>query len=119
MTNSDHFELRYRDPKPFVGRRVPSTDKGIHDVETTMANGAYVKIPEDHRYYGMGIRWLVSYGTCGALREGVHTVEEHDDGTITVSPSLVMPASREGERWHGWLRHGVFEDGQWELRHAA
>lgn len=110
--------MRQPSDAPFVGRRMPSTSDGIYDVETTMANGAYVKVPEDHRYYAMGIRWLISYGTCGAIREGTHTVEEHDDGAITVSPSLVMPYSTAGERWHGWLRRGVFEDGTWERKAA-
>lgn len=32
-----------------------------------------------------------------------HAVEIHEDGSITVSPSLVMPSG-----WHGWLRAGVF-----------
>jgi len=30
-----------------------------------------------------------------------HTIEIHDDGSITCSPSLVMPSG-----WHGWMRHG-------------
>ncbi len=33
-----------------------------------------------------------------------HTVVEHDDGTITISPSLDLPGI-----WHGFLRAGVFE----------
>lgn len=32
-----------------------------------------------------------------------HTWVEHDDGTVTFSPSLVMPSG-----WHGYLIHGVF-----------
>ena len=32
-----------------------------------------------------------------------HTWVEHEDGTVTFSPSLVMPSG-----WHGWLQHGVF-----------
>jgi len=34
-----------------------------------------------------------------------HTVVEHEDGTITVSPSLLIPGV-----WHGWLESGVFRD---------
>jgi hypothetical protein len=35
-----------------------------------------------------------------------HQVEEHDDGTITVSPSIL---TGRGERqWHGYLEHGVW-----------
>jgi hypothetical protein len=38
----------------------------------------------------------------------LHTVEEHEDGTITVSPSIDMSQRKPGA-WHGWLRRGVFE----------
>jgi hypothetical protein len=47
-------------------------------------------------------------GRCGAIRATkekpqAHTVTVHEDGTITVSPSLVMPSG-----WHGWLLRGVW-----------
>lgn len=35
-----------------------------------------------------------------------HDVVEHDDGTITVSPSILVWT--ESERWHGYLEKGVF-----------
>jgi hypothetical protein len=34
-----------------------------------------------------------------------HQVDEHENGTITVSPSIVAP---HGGCWHGWLKHGVW-----------
>jgi hypothetical protein len=37
-----------------------------------------------------------------------HQVAEHDDGTITVSPSIL---TGRGERqWHGYLEHGVWRE---------
>lgn len=46
-------------------------------------------------------------GGIGAVRtvenRGHHTWVEHEDGTVTFSPSLVMPSG-----WHGWLRNGVW-----------
>lgn len=36
-----------------------------------------------------------------------HQVTEHEDGTITVSPSIVAP---HGGRWHGFLRHGEWSE---------
>lgn len=33
-----------------------------------------------------------------------HAVEVHEDGTITVSPSI------QGENWHGYLVRGVFKE---------
>lgn len=37
------------------------------------------------------------------LPQSAHEVTIHDNGTITCSPSLVMPSG-----WHGWLKEGVF-----------
>lgn len=35
-----------------------------------------------------------------------HTVEEHEDGTITVSPSILIDDGRN--QWHGHLVRGVW-----------
>lgn len=40
-----------------------------------------------------------------------HDVTEHSDGTITVSPSiLVEQPSRLREAWHGYLERGVWRE---------
>lgn len=36
-----------------------------------------------------------------------HEVEEHRDGSITASPSIVV--SNNVETWHGYLRQGIWE----------
>lgn len=41
-----------------------------------------------------------------------HTVIEHEDGTITVSPSILI-GLRNGEHrkeWHGYLERGVWRE---------
>jgi hypothetical protein len=38
-----------------------------------------------------------------------HEVEEHADGTITVSPSILVSDHR-GELWHGFLERGVWRE---------
>lgn len=38
-----------------------------------------------------------------------HEVVEHDDGTITVSPSILICRRPEGE-WHGYLEHGIWRE---------
>lgn len=66
----------------------------------------WVKLTPGTPAYRIGARWYVrcmSGATVGRLTEGTHTVTEHDDGTITVEPSLVM-----SNGWHGWLRRGIF-----------
>ena len=42
-------------------------------------------------------------GSACSLNPKIHTVTEHEDGTITVRPSIVTST------WHGWLTKGVFE----------
>lgn len=41
-------------------------------------------------------------------RLGAHTVTEHEDGTITVRPSILLTAG-DGKQWHGWLTRGEWE----------
>lgn len=38
-----------------------------------------------------------------------HTVVEHEDGTITVSPSILCGAGM-GDAWHGYLERGVWRE---------
>jgi len=39
---------------------------------------------------------------------GGHKVEEHPDGTITVSPSILI--TRHDGQWHGFLEAGVWRE---------
>lgn len=36
-----------------------------------------------------------------------HDVTEHDDGTITVVPSILV-THHDGKQWHGFLERGVW-----------
>jgi hypothetical protein len=38
-----------------------------------------------------------------------HDVVEHDDGTITVSPSILV-SDASGTQYHGFLERGVWRD---------
>lgn len=38
-----------------------------------------------------------------------HTITEHEDGTITVEPSILVTRGQTEERYHGFLRRGVWE----------
>ena len=38
-----------------------------------------------------------------------HDVVEHEDGTITVSPSILVDGSTDGS-WHGFLERGVWRE---------
>lgn len=43
-----------------------------------------------------------------------HEVVEYEDGTITVSPSILVTShdskGNEHVRWHGYLEHGVWRE---------
>lgn len=39
-----------------------------------------------------------------------HTVIEHEDGTITVSPSILITCGQDGEQWHGYLERGIWRE---------
>lgn len=84
-----------------TGRRVPN--------ETA----PYEYVPGDYGFY-KGQWWCIPPGDhtvnlLGNLKN--HTVTEHEDGTITVSPSIqIMAGSHRAERevWHGFLEKGVW-----------
>jgi len=52
--------------------------------------------PDTGRYFGVGALPL-------------HTVIEHEDGTITVSPSILV-TGHHGATWHGWLEKGIWRE---------
>lgn len=57
-----------------------------------------------------GIRFGAWYGCTPnghACNLSQHTVSEHEDGTITVHPSIKV-SNQDGELWHGFLEHGVW-----------
>jgi hypothetical protein len=47
-------------------------------------------------------------GHLASLEE--HEVTEHEDGTISVTPSLLLVGEDNEIVWHGWLERGVWRD---------
>ncbi len=47
-------------------------------------------------------------GHMASLRK--HGVAEHEDGTITVTPSIIVWGSDHVELWHGFLECGVWRE---------
>ena len=83
-----------------VGRRVYPVEGKLW-----LSEGTYGKHPN-------GVWYARPPGCHMGSLEG-HEVTEHEDGTITVSPSILL---QEGdgkgglkEVWHGYLRRGVWE----------
>jgi hypothetical protein len=39
-----------------------------------------------------------------------HQINEHGDGTISVSPSILTTSKHRGLTWHGYLERGVWRE---------
>lgn len=61
-----------------------------------------------------GVNWMVcppvdgaekNFGPCSIAK---HAVVEHEDGTITVSPSILISDNGWHPTWHGFLEHGIW-----------
>lgn len=66
--------------------------------------GDYCLVPDGVHHGEKDVWYAVDpTGGAGAIIRANHVTTEHDDGTITCSPSLVMPSG-----WHGFLERGVW-----------
>jgi hypothetical protein len=85
------------------GRRIPSP--------FTAGGGLIAGWPEpgDYWFYPeVGWQATVPDGRMATLT--AHTVVEHEDGTITVSPSILIRGGRQTVQgpWHGYLERGIW-----------
>ena len=73
------------------------------DGELRLGEGEYGKNPHDGQWYARPPGHHL-----GGLAN--HDVVEHDDGTITVSPSILITAYEDdcAVVWHGYLERGVW-----------
>lgn len=81
------------------GRRVYPNEQG----QLPLAEGDYGFHPQSG--------WQVRPPGCRAGGIPNHEVTEHEDGTITVSPSIVLWDTNEKGTmmsWHGYLERGIW-----------
>lgn len=77
------------------------------DGDSILKGGEYGKHPKTGDWY-----CSTPNGHMGNLSG--HTVMEHDDGTITVSPSILVSGycckkkKKDQELWHGYLEKGIW-----------
>ena len=78
-------------------RRKDLDGKYPYEIEPHLQPGDYAS-----SVYGL---WCLRApnGDAGTLKPSVHTIIEHEDGTLTVSPSIQFET---GQRWHGYLKNG-------------
>lgn len=57
-----------------------------------------------------GLWWIETpTGFIGVI--AAHTIEEHDDGTISVTPSILVPTTCGPQwQWHGYLTRGEWRE---------
>jgi hypothetical protein len=88
--------------EPITGRRIYPDDELGH---FSMAAGDYCKSTD-------GQWWIrPPRGSMGVLDN--HEIVEHEDGTITVSPSILLyygTAEDQRVTWHGYLERGIWRE---------
>lgn len=78
-----------------IGRRLPDGTDWSSEVQ-----------PGDYWKHANGT-WYAETPNGMTANLVAHTVVEHEDGTITVSPSILVNGGRP-ESWHGFLERGVW-----------
>lgn len=71
-----------------------------------MADGS--PLPDDWPWKMHYPYWIGCSPNGHSCALGAHKIEEHDDGTITVSPSILIHDGKGTQFWHGYLEHGVW-----------
>lgn len=63
-------------------------------------------------YWNWGGLWMCMTPSSFIGNLGNHTITEHQDGTITVSPSILVTQQIGGEKqaWHGFLERGIWRE---------
>jgi hypothetical protein len=63
-------------------------------------------------YFKAGNFWYLYIPGCGLGSLEDHQVTEHEDGTITVSPSILVTGHARGGPFqrHGFLERGIWRD---------
>lgn len=76
---------------------------------TTIEKGDFGKETHDSGWY-----WYCRVPSTNLTNSGIcdlskHEVTEHEDGTITVSPSI-LTWDGNGNQWHGFLERGIYRE---------
>jgi hypothetical protein len=88
-----------------MGRRVRANEQGyLRDLRHDGDYGRVERTLEQVHGIERQLWWqlIAPDGSQCCLDPSVHTITEHQDGTISVLPSIVT------DSWHGWLSHGLW-----------
>lgn len=85
----------WTDLKPGDYAKLPPTSTGALVAKASEQNDLWALCLPDGHYCHLSAK--------------VHNITEHDDGTITVSPSILRKSTHDGDPgWHGYLECGVW-----------
>ena len=87
------------------GRRVSADENGyLRGLNQPGDYGRVALTLDDVHGFERQLWWQVIApdGSMCSLNPAIHEVTEHDDGSISVHPSIVTAT------WHGWLKNGVW-----------
>ncbi len=90
-----------------VGRRVYPNDQG----QLSFSEGEYAQSIEDPAKWHIrppGSHLGTIFNQRLTKNPEHHDIEEHEDGTITVSPSIQLSTGDPSLDWHGYLERGVW-----------
>jgi len=96
--------------KTTLGRRITATDHAsleslkpgdymLYHNESTGLDTWYAMPPREKCRSGFNLLAMLAH----------HDVTEHEDKTITVTPSILV-TEYTGDSWHGYLEHGVWRE---------
>jgi hypothetical protein len=94
------------DRVPCIGEYATPGDVPVKVHEMTPGQYALVLLTTPERHWEVWFRDPA--GMAGRVREPIHTITPEPDGTVTVSPSILDSNGEGGDRWHGFLEHGVW-----------
>jgi hypothetical protein len=83
--------------------QVTGKRRDLEEDEYALEMGEYGKNTEGHWYCRVP---APGFGVGGL---GKHDIVEHEDGTITVSPSILCYGHHDNQ-WHGYLERGVWRE---------
>lgn len=94
-----------------TGRRLPDSPDGIIP---PLEPGDYVKVRTNYDWSDLKSGtwiWIVKSPTgVTCYLNDKHTFTEHEDGTLSVSPSIQMYGENMVPAWHGYLVNGVWSE---------
>jgi hypothetical protein len=90
-----------------AGQLTPGRKRVDVDAETNLPPD-----PQPGDYWFAADRWWCMTPSNFIGNLGNHTINEYEDGTITVSPSILVTEQIGGVKraWHGFLERGVWRE---------